>query len=61
MEALLATVAMLGVMGLALAVLARFWVRSSRRTGYRISGQGGPSGEEPPIPEDDDARWNWRR
>jgi hypothetical protein len=60
MLGVLLTVGMLGVMGAALLVVARFWPRSSRRTGYRISGQDTTAGEAPPIPEDDDARWNWR-
>jgi hypothetical protein len=68
-EALLTTVAALVVMILALIVLARSWPHSSRRTGYRISGQDpvdGPSplddappGETQPLDEDDDVHWHW--
>jgi hypothetical protein len=62
MTGLLLAAGMIGVMSLGLVVLARQWPRSSRRTGYRISGQnGGPPGEEPPVPEDDDTKWNWKR
>ncbi len=60
-EAALMAVAVLVVMALALVLLARGWPHSSRRTGYRISGRDRPAGEEPPVPEDDDARWHWRR
>lgn len=60
MEALLLTGAMLGLMVLALVLLARFWPRSSRRTGYRISGQDGQDPNAPTVPEDDDARWRWK-
>jgi hypothetical protein len=60
-EALLTAVAVLVVMALAFVLLARGWPRSSRRTGYRITGQDQSAGEAPPAPEDDDARWRWRR
>ena len=60
MEAVLLTLAMFGLMTGALVVVARFWPRSSRRTGYRISGQDSARGETPPVPEDDDARWEWK-
>jgi hypothetical protein len=59
-EAVLFTVAMFGLMTGALLLVVRFWPRSSRRTGYRISGQDASAGEGPPVPEDDDARWNWK-
>jgi hypothetical protein len=68
-EALLTTVAALVVMAVALIVLARSWPHSSRRTGYRISGQDSPDGqpppedgqpgETPPVVEDDDVHWHW--
>jgi hypothetical protein len=61
MEALLLTIAMLGLMVVALALVARFWPRSSSRTGYRISGQDSQARDEPTAPEDDDAHWNWKR
>lgn len=57
-EAILMTVGLLAVMLGALVVLARFWPRSSRRTGYHI--RGGASEDAPRVPEDDDARWRWR-
>ncbi|MFN8629906.1 MAG: hypothetical protein U0838_06155 [Chloroflexota bacterium] len=60
MEALLLTVAMLGLMVLALALMARYWPRSSSRTGFHISGKDAPSGQPPAAPEDDDARWRWK-
>ena len=58
-EALLATVALLIVVVLALVLLSRTWVRSSRLGGYRATH--GPDGLErgPQVPEDDDARWHW--
>jgi len=59
MEAVLLTIAMFGLMSAALLVVVRFWPRSSRRTGYRISGQDATPGETPPVPEDDDAKWHW--
>lgn len=61
MEALVMTLGLLIVMVAALVALARFWPHSSRRTGYRVSGQD-QSGQESqgPVPEDDDARWRWR-
>ena len=60
MEGVLLTVGMFVVIGLSLLVVARFWPRSSRRTGYRISGQDTATGEAPPVPEDDDAKWDWK-
>jgi hypothetical protein len=64
MEALVMTLGLLIVMVAALVALARVWPRSSRRTGYRISGQDRsgpePPGQEAPVPEDDDVRWRWR-
>jgi hypothetical protein len=60
MQAVLLTLAMLGLMAGALVVLARFWPRSSRLTGYRISRRDAAAGEVPPVPEDDDARWRWK-
>ena len=59
MEAVLHTVEMFGLMSVALLVVVRFWPRSSRRTGYRMSGQDASAGETPPVPENDDARWRW--
>ena len=59
MDALLTTVALLIVMVLALVLLSRAWVRSSRVGGYRASHR--PDGIEDgaQVPEDDDARWQW--
>lgn len=60
MEAVLATVAMLLIIALALVLLSRAWVRSSRLGGYRASQ--GPAGREsgPRVPqEDDDVHWKW--
>ena len=57
-EALLAAAAALVVIALALVLLARGWPRSSRRTGYRISGHA--TDDEPPVREEDDTRWRWR-
>ncbi len=60
MEAVLATVALLFVIGLALVLLSRAWVRSSRLGGYRASQ--GPDGREsaPGVQqEDDDVHWKW--
>ncbi len=60
MEAVLATVALLFVVGLVLVLLSRAWVRSSRLGGYHAS-QGPDALESPPrVPqEDDDVRWKW--
>lgn len=58
-EALLLTLALLGLMAAALLLLAKAWPHSSRRTGYRISG-GDRSEGAPPVPEDDEAKWRWR-
>jgi hypothetical protein len=60
MAAVLLTLGMFALIAGALVVLARFWPRSSRRTGYRISGRDSAPGETPPVPEDDDTRWDWR-
>ena len=59
MEALLTTGALLIVMVLALVLLSRAWVRSSRLGGYRATHR--PDGMEqgPQVPEDDDAPWHW--
>jgi hypothetical protein len=59
-EGVLLTVGMFGLMAVALLVVARFWPHSSRRTGYRISGQDATKGEVPPVPEDDDTKWDWK-
>ncbi len=59
-EALLTTVAAVVVISLGLLLLARLWPHSSRRTGYRISGQDRAGDEAPSVPEDDDARWRWK-
>ncbi len=58
-EAALTTIALLLVIVLALVLVARYWPHSSRRTGYHISRPDETPGEEPPVPEDDDARWRW--
>jgi len=55
----IASIGLLAVMAVGLMVLARFWPRSSRRTGYRITGQD-VSPDDPPVPEDDEARWRWK-
>jgi len=59
MEALLATVGLLFVIGLALVLLSRAWIRSSRLGGYGVSQR--PDGLEPGprVPEDDDVHWKW--
>ena len=59
MEAWLTTGALLIVMVVALVLLSRAWVRSSRLGGYRATHR--PDGMEqgPQVPEDDDARWHW--
>ncbi len=60
MGAVLLTVAMLGLTAVALIGLTRVWPRSFRRGGFRITHQDGPASEDPPVPEDDDAKWQWR-
>jgi hypothetical protein len=59
MEGLLTTLAVLVVIGLALVLLSRTWVRSSRLGGYRATHR--PDGRESDaqVPEDDDVHWNW--
>ena len=60
MQAVLATLALLGVIGLALVLLTRGWVRSSRLGGYGVAH--GPEGRKSAtgVPqEDDDVRWHW--
>ena len=59
MDALLATVALLIVMVLALVLLSRAWVRSSRVGGYRAAHRADGIEEGAQVPEDDDARWQW--
>jgi hypothetical protein len=64
MDAWLATLAVVGLMVLALVLLGRTWPRSSRAGGYRAGrGAGHTPGTdaaaEPPAPEDDDVHWNW--
>ena len=58
-ESILLAGVLLLVIVLALVVLARSWVRSSRVGGYRMTH--GPDGVEdgPKVPEDDDTRWHW--
>jgi hypothetical protein len=58
-EALLLTAGMLGAMVVALALIARFWPRSSHLGGYRV--RGGAEDGAPPVREDDDAHWSWTR
>ncbi len=68
MEGLLLTLAMLGLMVLALVIVGRVWPRTSRFGGYR-AGRGAGAGDdstrahdpdvEPGQPEDDDAHWRW--
>ena len=64
MEAVLATVALLSLLVLALVMLSRTWVRSSRLGGYRATHGTDERTDEPEqgpqVPEDDDARWHWR-
>lgn len=68
MEALLATLLVLLLMGAALLVLARGWPRSSRLGGYRARTHGDDGGPGSPADqeqgkadrEDDDARWKWQ-
>ena len=55
-EAALTTIALLLLIVLALVLVARDWPRSSRRTGHHTSRPDETPGEEPPVPEDDDAR-----
>jgi hypothetical protein len=57
-EALLLTLAMVALMVLVLALVGRFWPRSSGLGGYRAKG-GAEGGTEPPVREDDDTRWSW--
>ena len=60
MQAVFATLGLLGVIGLALVLLARGWVRSSRLGGYVVAH--GPEGRTTAtgVPqEDDDVRWHW--
>ena len=59
MEALLATLAVLIVVVLALVLLSRTWVRSSKFGGYRATHE--PDGLErgAQVPEDVDVRWYW--
>ncbi len=61
MQALLATVGLLIVIGLALVLLSRAWVRSSRLGGYGTTHR--PDGRDsgPRVPEDDDVHWKWKR
>ncbi|MDR3545416.1 MAG: hypothetical protein P4L30_06610 [Candidatus Limnocylindrales bacterium] len=60
MQAVLATLALFGVIGLALVLLARGWVRSSRLGGYGAAhGPGGGEGAKGAPQEDDDVHWNW--
>jgi hypothetical protein len=66
MEALLATVLLLLIMGAALLLLARGWPRSSRLGGYRARTQGrdAPTAADEEAGranrEDDDVHWHWR-
>lgn len=60
MEAVLATIALLFVIGLSLVLLSRAWVRSSRLGGYRVSpGSEGREGVPRAPEEDDDVHWRW--
>jgi hypothetical protein len=61
------TIAMLGLMAVAIVVLGRGWPRSSRGGGYR-AGRGYGAGDAgaavdptPPVPEEDDTPWRWAR
>ena len=58
MDALLLTLVMVALMVIALAVVARWWPRSSHLGGYRAR-SGGKGDAEPPVREDDDAHWQW--
>jgi hypothetical protein len=59
-EALLLTMAMVALMVLVLALVGRFWPRSSDLGGFRARG-GQPGEAGPPVREDDDAHWSWSR
>ncbi len=59
MDALLTTVALLIVIVVALVLLSRAWVRSSRVGGYRASHRADGIEYGAQVPEDDDARWHW--
>lgn len=68
MEAILATVIVIGLIVLGFAALARTWPRTSRLGGYRartgdrgadhtaLDEEQGQAGRE-----DDDARWHWEK
>ena len=60
MEAVLAAIALLFVIGLALVLLSRGWVHSSRLGGYGAAHGAEERTSAPGVPqEDDDVRWHW--
>jgi hypothetical protein len=59
MESLLFTAGLVVVMALALALLARAWVRSSSIGGYRATHRLDGIEAGPPVREDDDVHWDW--
>jgi hypothetical protein len=60
MQALLATVGLLIGIWLALVLLSRAWVRSSRLGGYRATHRTDGLEPGPRVPEDDDVHWKWK-
>jgi len=60
MQALLATIGLLIVIGLALVLLSRAWVRSSRLGGYGTTHRADGPDPGPRVPEDDDVHWKWK-
>lgn len=58
MEALLLTAGMVALMVLVLAIVGRFWPRSSGLGGYRARGDA-RNGQPPVRDDDDDGHWRW--
>ncbi len=59
MEDVLFTAGLVAVMVLALALLAKGWVRSSKIGGYRATHGVDGAEEGPGVREDDDVHWDW--
>jgi len=59
MEALLLTVVAVGVIVIALTLLAWSWPRSARDVGFRLWTRRQEDRQDPVIREDDDAQWDW--
>jgi hypothetical protein len=63
-EALAATLVLILVMAIAIALLGRSWPRSSRLGGYRLRGRDEPSAADQERTgsgrEDDDTNWKWK-